>query len=108
MDNELVNKVLYGKTVTDLPDEIDPVVLVRKYMKTCPFCNSRDHISCEHYEESFRDNEGIQHKILRYKNKYEWRKDKYECYECESKWETDWYPTDHKMFTVRIDDRIKG
>ena len=99
-----------GKIIKDLPDEIDPVVLIKEKKMVCPWC----HHYCKdgHYfswKREKRDIHGKYHKILKFKNKYLWeRYPIIECSQCGCKYDTGWYPIDHEMFEINIEDEEKG
>lgn len=91
-----------SRIITDLPDAIDPVVLIEKKMLTCPLCGSNDIKYCS-YDCEYFDANGKHHKFLLYLNKYKWnRYPELTCKECGCKWDTGWYPADHKMFEVEV------
>ena len=95
-----------SKIITDLPDEIDPVVLIEKSKLSCPFCKGSSttdwHWTAERYK--YADKKGKHHNILTHKNKYEWKRiKKVHCKKCKCEFDTGWYPIDHKMFEIPIE-----
>lgn len=93
-----------SKVITDLPDEIDPVVLIEKSKVSCPFCKTS---LTEWYrgkiKYKYADKKGKHHNILTYKNKYEWKRiPKVYCTKCKCEFDTGWYPVDHKMFEIPV------
>ena len=99
-----------GKIITDLPDEIDPVVLIEKSKLSCPFCKTTKNCCWEYYnkKEKMADKTGKHHKILIQMNKYKWaRITKIHCTKCGCEFDTGWYPVDHKMFEIPIEKNDK-
>ena len=108
--------------ITDLPDEIDPVVLIEKKLKKCPLCGQ----ACDekpsnwdderiflspyfHFTYKKADEKGKTHKILTFKNKYDWKRyNELKCPSCGCHWDTGWFPVDHKMFQIQIKDNKKS
>ena len=110
-----------GVTITNLPNEIDPVILIERKMKICPYCGQicdkrpsnwdKEKVFIVPYFDSFykkADKKGKNHKILTFKNKYRWKKyTELKCPSCGCKWDTDWFPIDHKMFEIYINKEEK-
>ena len=95
-----------SKIITDLPDEIDPVVLIEKSKLSCPFCKGSSITDwyCGTEEYKYADKKGKHHNILTYKNKYEWKRiTRVHCKKCKCVFDTGWYPIDHKMFEIPIE-----
>ena len=92
-----------GRTITNLPNDIDPVKLINQKMLTCPMCGCQK-IMKYRSEDKYCDVSGEVHKLLRYLNKYRWvRYSEVICQNCGCKWDTGWYPQDHKMFQIPVD-----
>ena len=98
--------IIMSRVITDLPDKIDPVVLIEKKMLTCPLCGGKPkEIKWYQRLETRRDANGKQHLWLMFLNKYEWhRYSELICKQCGCKWDTGWYPADHKMFEIEVRD----
>lgn len=108
-----------GITITDLPDEIDPVVLIEEKMKICPYCGQICDKKPSNWDEKRvfiipyfdtiykkADEKGKSHKILKFKNKYQWKKYlSLRCPSCGCKWDTGWFPMDHKMFEITLENK---
>lgn len=101
----LLNK---KRIIQDLPDPIDPIVLIEKKVQQCPFCKEKTKLL--YYNMSIRhtyaDIYGIHHNILTYKNRFMWKKCKLQC-SCGCQWDTGWYPIDHKMFEITLNSEEK-
>lgn len=98
-----------SRTITDLPNDIDPVELIEKKMFTCPICGKntfKDNQFC--YPDNKRmDANGKKHEILKNKNKYWWHRYKeLKCKKCGCKWDTGWYPADHDMFKIVVEGDV--
>lgn len=97
-----------SRIITDLPDIIDPVVLIKEKMLTCPLCGGKrdiDKYMSTYYNSELRDANGKRHKWFTSLNKYMWhRYPELTCKQCGCKWDTGWYPADHKMFEIEIRD----
>lgn len=99
-----------SKVITDLPDEIDPIVLIEKSKLSCPFCKESSTTDWYSRDEKygFADKKGKYHNILIYKNKYKWKRiKKVHCQKCECEFDTGWYPIDHKMFEIPVKEENK-
>ena len=104
----------YTKTITNLPDEFDPVIIIDEKMRTCPFCkrvvpkysNEKDHLKYDYTYSStdYRDAKGRKHIIFQKLNKYLWKRVTVTCGKCNTTWESVWYPADQDMFHVKIKD----
>lgn len=94
-----------SRVITDLPDEFDPVVLIKGKVFSCPICgDGYDNDKWYQYDREDRDVKGVHHKLRTYLNKYEWRQYyDLQCKKCGCHWNTGWYPVDHKMFQVTVD-----
>ena len=100
-----ITPYLSGKTIVDLPDSLDPIPIIKKQMRTCPFCQTDEHIITYNIYKQYKqaDKEGKHHTIFTWLNKYEWVKDNHvKCTKCGTQWDTDWYPNSHEMFTIKI------
>lgn len=107
--------------ITDLPDEINPIILIEKKVKKCPLCgqqcdekpanwnNNKEFIKpylCSNARKA--DKNGKVHKILKFKNKYWWKKyTGLRCPSCKCEWNTEWFPIDPKMFEITLKRREK-
>ena len=108
-----------GVTITDLPDEIDPIILIQKKLKKCPLCGQSCDKKPSDWDENkvfippyhyfiYRkaDKKGKNHKILTFKNKYEWKRYySLKCPSCGCQWDTGWFPADHKMFEITLENK---
>ena len=94
-----------SRKITDLPDSIDPVVLIKEKVLTCPICGNRARNGIWYDEITMEADEfGKHHKFLRSNNKYIWKeKLDVKCEKCGCKWNTGLFPADHKMFEISID-----
>lgn len=92
------------RTITDLPDDFDPVVIIEERMEKCPICGGCYNSRFFHDEmREMMDSKGRHHKILKWLNKYLWeRKVGLKCENCGCQWDTGWYPADHSMFEVKV------
>ena len=96
------------KIITDLPDIIDPVILIEKKVRECPFCKTDKHVNKPQWRNTLKqyaDKKGVHHKIFTFLNKYLW--EKYidlHCKECGCTWDTNWFPADREMFKISISD----
>lgn len=95
-----------GVVITDLPDEIDPIILIENKLKKCPLCGQRCDEEPLNWDENKRgafmhrwpnfypdekkaDEKGKIHKILLSKNKYLWKRyDNLKCPSCGCSWDT--------------------
>ncbi len=96
-----------GRIITDLPDDLDPIILIRDKMLTCPICGTKiDWEKCYLRKDTcWMDSRGKEHTILESLNKYGWVRYKdLSCSKCGCKWDTGWFPGDRKMFQVEIND----
>ena len=94
-----------GKIIKDLPNEIDPIVLIKKKKLTCPYCGTDNIHDWYGIQEQKMDKKGKHHKLFIFKNKYVWnRYPDITCHECGCEYDTGWFPVDHKMFEVEIND----
>ncbi len=100
-----------GVIIKDFPDSFDPVAIIEEEVKKCPFCKKtlaeswggKGKIPYFHSSSQYADKRGKVHIILRYKNKYLWRRySNLKCGACGCEWDTNWYPVDHSMFEVEI------
>lgn len=96
------------KIITDLPDKIDPVELLKAKALICPFCKANhsyygENGSNHHYYKN-ADKNGKTHTLLIHLNKYRWQKTACRCGKCGAMWTTEWYPVDHDYFTVEVGD----
>lgn len=108
-----------GVTIIDLPDEIDPVVLIEEKMKICPYCgeicdkkpsnwDDKRIFIVPYFNTIYKkaDEKGKSHKILKFKNKYQWKRyPSLRCPSCGCKWDTGWFPMDHKMFEIALENK---
>lgn len=98
------------RTITDLPDKFDPVVLIEDYVTRCPICGARrdwDWYSGADYE--MMDAAGIHHNFIKSLNKYKWKRLKdLKCKNCGCHWDTGWYPADHEMFEIAINSDVRS
>lgn len=111
-----------GITITNLPGEIDPVILIERKMKICPYCGQicdkkpsnwdEERVFLKpylKYDYKKADQKGKNHKILTFKNKYKWKRYvELKCPSCGCRWNTDWFPADHKMFEIYINKEEKN
>lgn len=96
-----------SRIITDLPDEMDPVSIIREKMWTCPLCGGNASHDRKWYnsERKYCDAHGKHHEILEFLDKYLWEQCyDLECQDCGCKWDTGWYPIDHKMFHIKVKD----
>lgn len=96
------------KIIKDLPDTIDPIILIEQKVHECPFCKTNKFIRgirwCDKMTKK-ADKHGKTHNILTFLNKYQWEKhEDVHCTKCGCTWDTDWFPVDRDMFKVEIDD----
>lgn len=98
-----------SKIITDLPDPIDPIVLIEEKMKECPICGNSKNIEMPSWydiKEKKADKKGKHHFLFTFLNKYLWRK--YigiHCKKCGCTWDTVWFPVDREMFEIKLDDK---
>lgn len=97
------------RIITDLPDNIDPIALIKEKIFTCPMCGERGE-ALSSIDKTLRDNHGKVHDgfldwtfNLQKKDKYWWaRYSEVRCKSCGCRWDTGWYPVDHEMFEVDL------
>ena len=96
------------KIITDLPDIIDPVILIEEKVRECPFCNSVKNIDKPQWRNTLKqyaDKRGVHHQIFTFLNKYLWKKYvDLHCTKCGCTWDTNWFPADREMFKISISD----
>ena len=95
--------------ITDLPDYIDPIVLIEKRVKTCPICGSSYNKQfCPVPQTEYMDKKGKYHKIFKFKNKYLWKQYRNLICgnpSCKCRWDTGWYPADYEMFKITVKNK---
>ena len=96
---------MFGITIKELPDKIDPVIILERKMKTCPFCNrvvNRKEGDDWSYDMMWADKNGINHKWKRKKNEFRWMRYNCICSKCGTEWTTDYVPLDNDYFKVYV------
>lgn len=78
------------------PPEVDPINLIEKKLKICPFCKKTEIIEIQK-NRSWRNKKGKK-SHFDYFNKYTWASLRLRCKNCNAVWETDYYPDDNKLF----------
>ena len=93
-----------SRIITDLPDDIDPVTLIKQKLWQCPICGGKPKDLYYNHDYERMDATGNIHKFIGRLNKYIWHQ--YYglvCEKCGCEWDTGWYPADHKMFEITVD-----
>lgn len=94
--------------VLEYPDKIDPLKIVEKSVKVCPFCGKDYSTAKLDTYYMFADKCGKHHYVRLWHNKYRWAKFCFRCKNdttfkgCGAKFETDWVPYDNNFFIGEI------
>ena len=93
-----------SRVITDLPDNLDPVTLIKEKLWKCPLCGGKPKDIYYRQDYECMDAIGKVHRFIRSLNKYMWYQDYgLKCERCSCEWNTGWYPADHKMFEIAVD-----
>ena len=80
------------------PPEVDPVNLMEKKLKICPFCKKTEIIQ-NGRKVSWRNKKGKESLFDSF-NKYKWASLQLQCKNCNAVWVTDYYPADIRLFNL--------
>ena len=99
-----------SRVIKSLPDDFDPITIIKRKMRTCPICGQycddpQDRWTRYHIYSKYLDIFGKYHKFRKSLNKYRWdRIENLKCQNCGCEWDTGWYPADHSMFEIAINE----